>query len=253
MHRSRPGTVPPPGQRKFAMADQRSAARFPTTHWSRVVAGDRAALAELCAAYWYPLYAFVRRKGHDTETARDLVQGFFADLLQRGDLAGVEPARGRFRSFLMATCSHYLANQHDRARALKRGGGRPTVSLDAPDAEGRYRREPAHELTAERLYQRSWATTLLERVLGRLEAEQTAAGKGRVFTVLSPALLGSAERVPYAQAAATLGITEGAARAAAARLRDRYRALLRAEVGGTVADEAAVDEEIRDLFAALGD
>jgi DNA-directed RNA polymerase specialized sigma24 family protein len=242
------------------MADPPSAARFPTTRWSRIAAaGERAtpeareALAELCAAYWYPLYAFVRRKGHDPETARDLVQGFFANLLQRGDLAGVEPARGRFRSFLMAACAHYLSNQHDRDRALKRGGGQPIISLDAPDAEGRYRRAPAHGMTAERLYQRSWATTLLGRVLERLEAEQAAAGKARAFAVLSPALLGSAERLSYARAAAALGITEAAARAAAGRLRVRYRALLQAEVGGTVDDEAAVDEEIRDLFAAFGD
>jgi RNA polymerase sigma-70 factor (ECF subfamily) len=241
------------------MADPPSAARFPTTHWSRVAAAAQAtpeartALSELCAIYWYPLYAFVRRKGHDPEAARDLVQGFFADLLERGDLVAVDRSRGRLRSFLMAACTHYLANRHDQDRALKRGGGQSIASLDAPAAERRYRREPSHVLTAERLYERSWATTVLECVLGRLEAEQAAAGKDRAFAVLGPALLGAASRVPYAKAAETLGISEEAARAAAARLRARYRALLRAEVGSTVHDGREIDEEIRELFAALGD
>jgi RNA polymerase sigma-70 factor (ECF subfamily) len=232
---------------------------FPTTHWSRVVAaGDRAApeareaLAELCRAYWYPLYAFVRRKGHSPEDAQDLVQGFFAALLEHDGLSAIDRDKGRFRSFLIAACTHYLSNQIDRRKARKRGGGRSIVSIDGLEAEGRYESEPTHELTAERLYQRRWATTLLERVLAALEAEMRQAGKGHLFEALRPALLGEAGRVPYARIAAELGLSEGAARAAAHRLRGRYRALLHEEVARTVADPEKVAEEVRDLFVALG-
>jgi RNA polymerase sigma-70 factor (ECF subfamily) len=241
------------------MAEPPSAARFPTTHWSRVVAAGvrdapeaREALAELCRAYWYPLYAFVRRRGHGPDDAQDLVQGFFASLLGHDGLATVERDKGRFRSFLIAACAHYLSNEIDRRHARKRGGGRVIISIDGLDAEGRYESEPAHELTAERLYQRRWATTLLESVLSRLEDEMRQADKSRLFEALRPALLGDARRVPYARIAAELGLSEGAARAAAHRLRGRYRALLHEEVARTVADPDEVAEEVRDLFAALG-
>jgi RNA polymerase sigma-70 factor (ECF subfamily) len=241
------------------MSEHPFADRFPTTHWSRVVAaGDRAApeardaLTELCRAYWYPLYAFVRRKGHGPEDAQDLVQGFFAALLEHEALAALDRDKGRFRSFLMAACTHYRSNQIDRRKARKRGGGRSIVSIDNLEAESRYGSEPAHELTAERLYQRRWATTLLERVLATLEAEMHQAGKARLFDALRPALLGEAERVPYAGIAAELGMSEGAARAAAHRLRNRYRTLLHEEVARTVADPEEVAEEVRDLFVALG-
>src|SRR5262249_2086815 len=154
-----------------------------TTRWSMVraarggVPGDaRAALAELCAAYWYPLYAFVRRKGHDADAAQDLVQGFFASLLERGDLATVDPRKGKFRSFLMAPCSQYLGNRADHDRALKRGGGRAPLSINRLDAEGRYGLEPSHELTAERLFERRWALTVLDHVLLRLESEMARSG-----------------------------------------------------------------------------
>jgi RNA polymerase sigma factor (sigma-70 family) len=236
----------------------RPRARFPTTHWSQVVkAGDRsapgasAALAELCAAYWYPLYAFVRRRGHVPESAEDLVQGFFAALLEKGSLSTLDRTKGRFRSFLVAACSHYLANRHDHDRARKRGSGRVIVPIDAAVAEDRYRREPAHELTAERLFERRWATTLLDHVLGRLEAEMDAAGKASTFVALRPALLGSAERLAYAEIADELGCSEGAARTAVHRLRARYRTLLREEVARTLDDPDAVDEEIRELFATF--
>ena len=232
---------------------------FQSTRWSVVLAARdggspeaRAALAGLCAAYWYPLYAFVRRKGHDAESARDLVQGFFARLLEKNDLASVDRAKGRFRSFLMAACTNYLANQADRERALRRGGGRPPIPIDGPDAEGRYGREPAHELTAERLFERRWATTLLEGVVAAVGDEMARAGKSRQFEALRPALLGDAARVPYARIAAELGLSEEAARAAAHRLRRRYRAKLRDEVARTIEDPAGVDDEIRSLFTALG-
>ena len=233
--------------------------RFHTTIWSLVLSvrdADRAkarqALETLCGAYWYPLYAFVRRKRHNPEDAQDLVQGFFALLLERGDLEAVDRANGKFRSFLMAACSHYLANQADHDRARKRGSGRAPISIDRLKAEGRYDREPAHHLTAERLFERQWALTLLDHVLGRLEDEMIRAGKSRSFEALRPALLGGAERAPYAQIAAALGLSEEATRAAAHRLRRRYREILREEVGHTLDDPSEVEVEIRTLFSALG-
>jgi RNA polymerase sigma-70 factor (ECF subfamily) len=240
------------------MPDSPEADRFPTTHWSRVLqAGDpaapeaRAALAELCEAYWYPLYAFARRKGHGPDEAADLVQGTFAALLARDGLAGLAPERGRFRSYLMAACAHHIADRRDRDRADRRGGGRPPVSIDRPEAEGRYGAEPAHELTPERLFDRRWALGLLERAVGRLEAETAAAGKAALCARLLPALTGGRGELPYAAVAAELGMTEGAVKTAASRLRRRYGALLREEVARTVADPADVEDEVRALFAAL--
>ena len=157
---------------------------FPTTHWSRVIAaGDpdtpegREALAALCNAYWYPIYAYIRRRGHTPEQAQDLTQDFFAYVLERDLLAKADPDRGRFRSFLRAVFARHLANQRDRANARKRGGGRPALSIDACDAEGRYAREPAHELTPERIFDRSWALTLLGRVFDQLRREYDDAGR----------------------------------------------------------------------------
>jgi DNA-directed RNA polymerase specialized sigma24 family protein len=232
---------------------------FQTTRWSLILAardGDadeaREALAALCGAYWYPLYAFVRHKGHDAETAQDLVQGFFARLLEHRDLESVDRGKGKFRSFLMAACTHFLANQRDRERAEKRGGGRAAISIDGLSAEGRYRREPAHQLTAERLFEKQWALTLLDRVIERLETEMSLSGKARQFAALKPALLGGAARAPFGQIAAELGLSEDAARAAAHRLRRRYRDLLRKEVARTLDDPAQVEEEIAALFSALG-
>lgn len=232
---------------------------FPTTHWTRVIRAvdprepdAHAALAELCAAYWYPLYAFVRRKGYDVEDARDMVQGFLARLLEKNGLTRVDPSKGKFRSFLMAACSNYLANCRDHERARKRGGGRICIQLGLLEAEARYRLEPSHELTAERLCARQWALTLLDRVLDGLEAEMTRAGKAGLFLALRPTLLGAAERVCYARVAAPLGISEGTARTAAHRLRTRYRELLRREVASTVDDDPGwIDKEIADLLAAL--
>ena len=206
---------------------------------------------ELCAIYWYPLYAFIRRRGHDPESAEDLVQGFFVTLLEKDSLATIDRAKGRFRSFLMAACIHYLANRRDHDRALKRGRGRLVVPFNTLEAEDRYRLEPAHELTAERLFERRWATTLLDLALERLAAEMSRAGKARLFAALRPALLGTPEKVPYADIAADLACSESAARVAAHRLRTRYRNLLREEVARTLDDPTAIEDEIRELFAAF--
>lgn len=235
-----------------------SHASFTTTHWSVILTarreGDpqaREALALLCGMYWYPLYAFVRRKGYDADAAQDLVQGFFTRMLDKDDLQDVDPAKGRFRSFLMASCAHYLANRRDHERAQKRGGGF-LVPIDLADAERRYSREPSHALTAERLFLRRWAMMLLDGVLDRLACEMAAAGKARLFETLKPALLGEPDAASYAELGESTGLGEGAARVAAHRMRKRYRELLREEVGRTLAEPGDVDQEIRDLFGALG-
>jgi RNA polymerase sigma-70 factor (ECF subfamily) len=219
-----------------------------------IAAGDpnapraRESLAVLCNAYWYPLYAYIRRRGYDPEQSRDLTQDFFARALERGLLAEADPTRGRFRSFLRAVCVHYLANRHDRENAQKRGGGRAALPIDAADAEGRYARELADELTPDRIFDRSWALTLLERVLDQLRREYDEAGRAATFEALRDGL---ADEIPHSTIAARLGTTEGAARVAAHRLRRRYGELLRREIASTLDDPAEVDDEIRDLFAAL--
>jgi RNA polymerase sigma-70 factor (ECF subfamily) len=207
-----------------------------------------AALESLCRDYWYPLYALARRRGFDREDAGDLVQGFLADLIERRDLAKVNPSRGRFRSFLWSACVHYMGRRRDHDRALKRGGVRSALSIDLLDAEGRYLREPAHELTAERLFERRWALELLSHVLARLEAEVASA---ELFSRLKPMLEGDDLMESYREIGSAMGMSEGAVKAAAHRLRSRYRQLLREEVGRTVAETAEIDAELADLLAAL--
>jgi RNA polymerase sigma-70 factor (ECF subfamily) len=237
-----------------------SAARFPTTCWSRVAAAAgrdtpeaREALAGLCAAYWYPLYAFIRRQGFDPERALDLTQDYFARLLERGTVAAADPTRGRFRSFLLADCTRFLADCRGRDRAAKRGGGAAPLSIDARDAEGRYAREPSHDQTPERLFERAWALALLDGVLGRLRAEYDRSGRGAAFEALKPTLTDGPRAVPHAELARRLGTTAGAVQVADHRLRRRYRELVREAIVATVADPAEVEAEIRDLFAALAD
>ena len=232
------------------------AGRFEVTRWSIVVAAGAAnsecahkALAHLCSSYWYPLYAFVRRNGRSVEDAQDLTQGFFARLLEKRDLAAVDRDKGKFRSFLLASMKHYLANEWDRARAQKRGGGQRLISLDAESAETRYQLEPADESSAEKIYERRWALALLDQVLGRLRDEFTRDGKERVFDELKSALTGG--KIPYAEIAARLDVKEGAVRTAIHRLRTRYRDIVRAEIAETVASPAEVDAEMQHLFAAL--
>jgi RNA polymerase sigma factor (sigma-70 family) len=229
--------------------------KFPTTRWSLIVAaagtsaGRRAALAELCKLYWPPAYAFVRRSGHGPEDALDLTQSFFARMLEHNDLASFDPQRGRFRSWLLGALKNFLANERRHAQAQKRGGGAALLPIDALDAERRYAREPADLLTPERVYERRWALTLLEHVLGRLEQEHAAQDKGERFERLKGFLVG--DEPSYEALASQLGESAGALRVQVHRLRRRYRDLLRDEIAETVEDPAGVDDELRHLLAAL--
>ena len=231
---------------------------FATTRWTLVAAATdpadpqaREALADLCRAYWFPVYAYVRRRGHDQHAAQDLTQGFFTRLLEKNDLTAADRTRGRFRSFLLGACRHFLANQHDHATARKRGGGRTHLPLDFDAAAGRYGREPAGADTPERAFDREWALGLLDRAVGELRAEYAGSGRERLFDSLKDALAGGAD-VPHAEKARELGLTVGAVKVAVHRLRQRYRDRLRALIADTVAGPAEVDDEVRDLFAALG-
>jgi len=244
--------TPPGGARYFA-----------TTRWTLVTAAgnrntpeSRKALSDLCRLYWYPVYAFVRRRGYSADDALDLTQGFFARLIDKNDLAAADRSRGRFRAWLLTAVKHYLANEWDKATAEKRGGGRAVFSfdIDPADAESRYRREPAHQVTPEHIFDRRWALTLLEQTLESLESESDREGKKDLFAALKPTLTadGRDSADPsYRDLAARLNTSEGAIKVAAHRLRRRYRELLREQIAETVAREEDVDEEIRDLFAAL--
>ncbi len=240
-------------------ADGASGDVFATTHWTVVVAAglrgapaaDRA-LDELCRAYWYPLYAYVRHRGCSKEDAEDLVQGFFARFLKRNYLEGLSSERGRFRSFMLAALKHFLANEWDRAQRQKRGGGVTPMTLDWQGADSRYRIEPADPLSPDKLYDRAWATALLELVIGRLRAELAAHGRADFFDAVKEFLAVGEAAIPYAEAAARTGLSEGAVRVAVHRLRKRYRELLREEIAQTLADPAQVEDELRSLFAAFG-
>jgi len=231
---------------------------FATTHWSVVMAAGKGdspqaadALEKLCCTYWYPLYAFVRRQGHEAHDAEDLTQEFFARFLAKEYFGRADPALGRFRSFLLACLKNFLAEQQRQARRLKRGGGQTILSWDSQTAEERYRLEPADPVTPEQVYDRRWALTLLETVLARLADEQSAASKQRVFTQLKEYLWGEARQTGYAETAARLGMTEGAVKVAVHRLRRRLRDLLREEVAHTVAIGEEIDEELRHLIGVI--
>jgi RNA polymerase sigma-70 factor (ECF subfamily) len=207
-------------------------------------------LSVLCETYWYPLYAEARRRGLNPEDARDRVQGFFARMLEKNGMADADQTRGRFRSFLLAAFAHYLANQWDRQQARKRGGGQRLIPLDPAALEARYEREPGHQETPERIFDRRWALALIDRALDRLREECASSGKARLFEVLKPALAGD-RAASYAELAATLGTTEGAVKTAVHRLRARCALLIRLEVAETVADPGEIDDELTCLFAAL--
>ena len=210
----------------------------------------RAALSELCAAYWVPLYHYVRRRGHDRAAAEDLVQGFFLRLLERDDLAAADATRGRFRAFLLTALKHFLADEHDKRTAEKRGGGRAPLSLDFERADSKWRLEPATEETPERAYERAFAEELLARALAGVEHSYVERGEERAFRVLVTTLTAPGE-LPYRALAEELGATEGAVKVAAHRLRERWRAALREEVAAIVDDPGEVDSELAALFAAL--
>lgn len=235
-----------------------NAAWFSTTHWSVVLAAGQArdavgqgALETLCRTYWYPLYAWVRRSGRDAEEARDLTQAFFAQLLERRSLSLADPNRGRFRTFLLTAMKHFLANEWKKGNRLKRGGGLTLLSLDADLGEERFAAEPSDPVTPETIYDRRWAATLLERVLGLLEEECRAGGRAGLFEQLRTQFWGEERNASLAEIAAGLGMSEGALKTAAHRLRARYRQLLRAEIAHTVAGPTEVDEELRHLISVM--
>ncbi len=242
------------------MNESVSRAGFPTTRWSRVAHAvnpaapeARAALAELCEAYWYPIYAFIRRKGHGPDEALDLTQDYFTRLLETGVLASADHRRGRFRAFLRTDCGFFLSHNREQRLALKRGGGQTELSIDARDAEGRYLREPVDATTPERLFDQTWAVNLLDEVLKQLAREYADTGRATQFEILQGAIGKQARHVSYSDLGIQLKTSEVAVQQAVQRLRERYKAILRERIAATLddPDEAAINDEIRDLFAAL--
>lgn len=234
------------------------ATAFATTHWSVVLAAGHQessqaaeALEKLCRSYWYPLYACVRREGFGPEDSQDLTQEFFARLLARDYVARADPHRGKFRSFLLTGLKHFLSDERDKARRLKRGGGAQVISFDAQVAEDRYHLEPVDHLTPERVFERNWATTLLERVAARLRDEYVASGRAELHEQLTEFRLDAPEQRPYAEVAARVGVSESAVKSAIHRLRQRHHQLVREEITQTLADPAAADEEIRYLLGVM--
>lgn len=231
---------------------------FPQTRWSLVLSAqeaDRAtaekALSELCEAYWYPLYVYVRRDGKGPQDAEDLTQGFFESLIRRGSLEEVQAERGKLRSYLLGCLKHYLADMRGRANALKRGGHTPIVSYDALNAEQRFLAEPRDEVSPEVAYDRRWASTLLASVRARLEEEYEGSGKGKAFRTLQSFLSWGSETGTQARAAKSLGISENAVRLTVLRMRRRYATLIREVIADTVSQPEEVDEEIAYLFGKL--
>jgi RNA polymerase sigma-70 factor (ECF subfamily) len=231
---------------------------FETTDWTLVReagASDshraRAALARLCGAYWYPLYAFVRHQGYSADDAADLVQGFFTVLLEKHYLDHVDPAAGRFRTFLLTSLKHFLANQRTKERALKRGGGLRLTSLESTEIERRWAYEPVGDETPEVVFERRWARTVVDRAMARLRSERAAVGKAAEFDQLGPCLTGEEPHPHYNEIAARLGTSPGALRVAVHRLRSQFGELLRHEIRQTVTRSEEVDDEVRHLLAIL--
>ena len=212
----------------------------------------RAALEKLCQTYWYPLYAYVRRRGSLAEDAQDLTQEFFARLLKGNWVERADRERGKFRSFLLTAMNRFLADEWDKARAQKRGGGVVPLPIQLDTAETRYGLDPADRTTPEQIFDRRWALAVLEEVLNRLRREYEAEGRAEHFTALNPCLVGDRDTQPYSELAQKLGVTEGTVKSAVHRLRQRYRHLLREEIASTVASPGEVDDELRHLFAVLG-
>lgn len=236
----------------------RGAGQFSTTHWSVVLAAGQEsspdaalALAELCRGYWYPLYAYVRRKGYAVADAQDLTQEFFARFLEKNYAGVADRRKGKFRSFLLASLEHFLAKEWTRAHRLKRGGGKTIIAWDGCDPEERYRLEPADDSTAERIYERRWALTVLEEAMGAVQRDYTAAGKQGVFEALRAVISGDDADVSYADLALRLEMSEGAVRVAVHRLRQRYGEAVRVEIAKIVQRPEEIEEELRHLFGAL--
>lgn len=231
---------------------------FTTTRWTLVMAASRdstptsrEALAELCERYWPPLYSYARRHGYSVDQAQDLTQAFFARFLEKRDVQAADPQRGRFRSFLLTSFKHFVANEHDRERAQKRGGGQVPIALEVETAEARYAAEPPDKLTPEALFERQWALDVIDRGLAKVRADYVKAGKEAMFERLKGFLIGEKEQGGYADVARTLGTTEGAIKVTVHRLRRRFRDVLRAEIMATVSDDSEIDDEIRYLIAVL--
>lgn len=233
--------------------------RFVTTRWTLVAAAAadssdpqrQEALGDLCQAYWPPLYAFLRRRGHTPEDAQDLTQGFFARVLERRDFSAADPTRGRFRSFLLSALQHYAINEHERASTVKRGGRVQRLSLDFEEVERTYVLEARHDDSPDRVFNRKWAAISLDRALGRLRDECHALGKGALADALLPYLTETGQLPAYRTVAEQLGLTEGATKVAVHRLRQRFGAILRLEIAETVLAPADVDDEVRELIRAL--
>jgi len=230
--------------------------QFPTTRWTMVIAaGDphrkeaRSALVSLCENYWYPLYAYLRRRGYPADQAQDLTQEFFIGVLEGRYLDRADPAKGRFRAFILTSLKFFVADEKDRQRAHKRGGG-AVVPLEFSSGEERYQREPAHDETPERIFERRWALSVLDRVVEKLRHEFVQHGRAEHFERLKVFLLGQSD-APYAALAREMNTSEGAVKVAIHRLRKRYRELFRQEIADTVADPAEVDSELRFLAAVL--
>ncbi|MEM7013149.1 MAG: sigma-70 family RNA polymerase sigma factor [Verrucomicrobiota bacterium] len=237
------------------MAIESNQVRFTTTKWTdifpdqpddSVVRHD--ALTRLCQTYWYPLYAFVRQRGHDPHEAQDLTQGFFASLLAKDFLKSVAAEKGKFRTFLLAALKNYLANEWDRKTAQKRGGGQQIISIDAEDAESRFKLEPVDTMSADKIYERRWAMTVLDRALAALRAEQS---RVELYDALKTTITGERSEESYAEIGARLNLTEGAVKVVAHRLRKRYRELIREEISDCVSSVHEIEEELLNLFAAL--
>jgi RNA polymerase sigma-70 factor (ECF subfamily) len=233
---------------------------FATTHWSVILAaGNQSspdytrALSTLCETYWFPLYAYLRRRGYNRQQAEDYTQSFFASLLERQSIGKADPEKGKFRSFLLASLKHFLADEYDRTEAQKRGGGRKSLSLDIEDGETRYSREPVDTLSPEKLFERYWAQMVLKQAMARLKAEYVNADKQQLFEHLKAYLTMEPGSMSYHSVAARLNMTEGAVKVAVYRLRQRYGELVREEIAQTVTTTEQIEDEIRELYSALAD
>lgn len=247
-------------ERESLPPSTRGAAQFTTTHWSVVLAAGHAsspdahaALEQLCRAYWYPLYAYVRRRGYGPEDAEDLTQSFFARLLAKDNLAKADRERGRFRTFLITSLNNFLADEWDKSRCQKRGGGLTIVSFHAVAAEERYQLEPQDPYDAMTIFERRWVATLMNAVLARLEREYRNAGKQKLFAVLKDFIAGDHGRISYAEAGRKFHLSENAIKQTVHRLRRRYRQLFRDEIAQTVANPAEIEDEVRHILAVVSD